>query len=487
MGQLIRENSVYANKTVVYTYDNAGNILKAEEYAYTNSEQLGEVASTKTYSYEDAEWRDLLTSFNGQNITYDEIGNPLSYRDGMQFTWTGRQLSSLQKNGNVVNYAYNSDGIRTSKTVNGIETTFQLDGTKIVSETTNGNIKWYIYDENDSIIGFEYNAQAYYFEKNAQGDVVRIFDAGGNLVSEYFYDAWGNIATVLGNQEIANENPFRYNESGFYYLQSRYYDSFTGRFLNADNINYLGTNKSPLSYNLYSYVQNDPVNYNDPTGYIAVKTVVKTLINAFSGYFVGKAIADYFGLKGWKRKLCIGAVSGLMVVVGWFAPVSIYNAIKAAISATASAFLTKKKYTLARDMFNHAIYGYGRAPSSKIKNNMISKLKSSSEIKNIVKQFVSNANSNKKTSFSKPANVEFKSGDLYYSLQHISMKISGKKSNGRWSITVEVTDTYDFTEFSRTLKKGLSLGNVANDLGYVMQKVKMLYPYKFTVKYSYKY
>ena len=83
----------------------------------------------------------------------------------------------------MVNYKYNSDGIRTSKTVNCAETTYQLDGTKIVSETTSGNIKWYIYDENDSIIGFEYNEQAYYFEKNAQGDAIRIFDADGNFVS----------------------------------------------------------------------------------------------------------------------------------------------------------------------------------------------------------------------------------------------------------------------------------------------------------------
>lgn len=269
LGQLTRENSVYANKTVVYTYDNAGNILKAEEYAYTNSEQLGEVVSTKNYSYEDTEWKDLLTSFNRQNITYDEIGNPLSYRDGMQFTWSGRQLYSLQQNGNVVNYTYNSDGIRTSKTVNGIETTFQLDGTKIVSETTNGNIKWYIYDENDSIIGFEYNAQAYYFEKNAQGDVVRIFDSNGNFVSEYFYDAWGNIVSTSGNQEIADANPLRYrgyyydNESGLYYLQSRYYDSFIGRFLNADDNETIFYN----AYNLFLYCNNNPVNRIDYNGY----------------------------------------------------------------------------------------------------------------------------------------------------------------------------------------------------------------------------
>lgn len=267
-GQLIRENSAYANKTVIYAYDNSGNILKADEYKYTTGD-LDEVISTKKYSYCNLEWKDLLTNFNGQDITYDEIGNPLSYRNGIQFTWVGRQLSSLQMNNNVVNYTYNSDGIRTSKIINGAETTYQLDETKIVSETTNGNIKWYVYDENNAIIGFEYNTQAYYFEKNAQGDVVRIFDSNGNFISEYFYDAWGNIAAISGNEEIANANPFRYrgyyydSESGFYYLQSRYYDSFTGRFLNADEIisdsNILGTN-------LFAYCNNNAVNMVDPEG-----------------------------------------------------------------------------------------------------------------------------------------------------------------------------------------------------------------------------
>lgn len=298
LGQLIRENSIYANKTIIYSYDNAGNILKSEEYAYTSGD-LGEIISEKTYSYDDAEWKDLLTSFNGQNITYDEIGNPLSYRDGMQFTWNGRQLSSLQQNGNVVNYSYDSDGIRTSKTVNGIKTTYQLDGTKIVSETTNGNIKWYIYDENDSIIGFEYNSQAYYFEKNAQGDIVRIFDAAGNFVSEYFYDAWGNIASVSGNQEIANANSFRYrgyyydNESGLYYLQSRYYDSFTGRFLNADDYELIKFG----NHNQFAYCFNNPVNLVDPSGYWVMSIGMEA--KAYCVFGIAAAISVNFDEKGY--------------------------------------------------------------------------------------------------------------------------------------------------------------------------------------------
>lgn len=211
------------------------------------------------------------------------------------------------------------------------------------------------------------------------------------------------------------------------------------------------------------------------------------MINTISGYFVGKAIANYFNLSGWKRKVCLAASSLLMTVVGFFAPVSVYNAIKAAISVTASAFLTAKGYTLARDMFNHAIYGYGKSPDSKIYSKMISKLKSSSVMKNNVKKYVDYANKNNKKSFSNKKIVEFASGDLYYSIQHATVRFSGKKSNGKWKITIALQDTYDFTEFSRTVKYGLSLGNVANDLGVIMQKTKMLFAYDFSVKYSYKY
>lgn len=39
--------------------------------------------------YAQTGWKDLMTSYNGQSITYDEIGNPLTYRDGMTMTWMG--------------------------------------------------------------------------------------------------------------------------------------------------------------------------------------------------------------------------------------------------------------------------------------------------------------------------------------------------------------------------------------------------------------
>ncbi len=90
--QLTRENNTYTNKTVVYDYDNGGNILSKTEYDYTTGSLDGLTGTVVQYTYGDAEWKDLLTAYNGQTITYDEIGNPLTYRNGMVFSWImGRQ------------------------------------------------------------------------------------------------------------------------------------------------------------------------------------------------------------------------------------------------------------------------------------------------------------------------------------------------------------------------------------------------------------
>ena len=266
--QLIRENNSKTNTTTVYSYDNSGNILTKTKYAYTTGE-LGTAVSTVNYGYNNA-WKDLLTNYNGQPISYDEIGNPLFYRSNIHLTWSsGRQLATFQTDNVNVSYEYDSRGIRTSKSVDGVTTTYYLEGTNIISETTNSATKWYMYDSTDSIIGFEYNNVPYYFEKNAQGDVVRIYSRNGVAVCEYSYDAWGNC-TISGNTTIANANPFRYRgyyydtESGFYYLQSRYYDPVVGRFLNADNC--IGMQTDGIETNLFTYCLNNYITYVDFSG-----------------------------------------------------------------------------------------------------------------------------------------------------------------------------------------------------------------------------
>ena len=286
LGQLIRENNVDNNATIVYNYDNGGNIISKTAYPYTIGDVTGE-GSVITYTYGDSSWGDLLTAYNGETITYDGIGNPLSYRSGMSFEWEGgRKLTSFKTPNAVGEYAYNADGIRVYKEVNGNTTEYYLNGTQIDTEITNyGGVSRrvdYIYDENGSIYGFVVNnTDKYYYAKNLQGDVIGILDSTGATLVEYSYDAWGK-ATIsypgIDSQTetekqarylLGSNNPFRYRsyyfdvETGFYYLNTRYYDPEIGRFINADGLLNTG---GIFGYNLFAYCGNDPVNKADPNG-----------------------------------------------------------------------------------------------------------------------------------------------------------------------------------------------------------------------------
>ena len=251
--------------TAAFSYDNGGNL--------TSKTVNGQ---TYTYSYGDTEWKDLLTAYNGESITYDQIGNPLSYR-GKTLTWTGRRLNTLTQNGSTNTYLYNADGIRTQKTVNGTATEYFLNGSTILAEKTGDTINWFIYDDSGDVLGLIHNGTAYYYLKNQQDDVLKIVDGSGNVVGSYTYDAWGKVLSATG--EIAQANPIRYRsyyydaETGLYYLQSRYYDPEIGRFISADDTQYLGASGTALGYNLFGYCENNPVNAADPDGNWLIQVV----------------------------------------------------------------------------------------------------------------------------------------------------------------------------------------------------------------------
>ncbi len=295
LSQLTREDSVPENKSVTYEYDKGGNLLSKKEYVYTTG-TLGAATSTTEYSYGDSSWKDLLTSYNGQSITYDGIGNPLSYRDGMTLTWkSGRQLSTLQTRGKAVSYEYDADGIRTRKTVDGVTTTYELDGGSVVKETSGTQEIYYLYGAN-GLVGLELNGVSYYYVRNGQNDIVGILDASGNKVVSYVYDTWGKLVTMTGSMAstVGVANPYRYRgyrydeESGLYYLQTRYYDPETGRFLNADG--YVTTGQGLLSGNMFAYCLNNPVNMMDPSG-----EFVGSIAGSMAGpFFAGMGLMTIF-------------------------------------------------------------------------------------------------------------------------------------------------------------------------------------------------
>ena len=269
LNQLVRENDQRADTTTVFTYTN-GNITGKKVYKYTLGD-VGEEIKSTSYGYSNSEWRDLLTSFNGQAVTYDEIGNPITF-GSKTFEWCGRQLERITDGDNTYVYSYNTDGDRVSKTVNGVKTEYFYNGSILAGQKTGDETLIFMYDNNGDAFGFIYNGEEYYYIKNVQNDIVAIADKNGTVVANYYYDAWGNIPQITGNTALAQTNPLRYrsyyydSETGYYHLKSRYYSPEVGRFLNADGyLAELGGNIN--GYNLFAYCFNNPVNLSDTTGH----------------------------------------------------------------------------------------------------------------------------------------------------------------------------------------------------------------------------
>ena len=278
MNQLVSVDDKLNGKVYNYTYDAGGNLI-SETVTDSNG------TTSNAYEYNNSNWGDVLTSYNGQSITYDEIGNPLTYRDGMSMTWkNGRQLATFTNGDTSISYGYDSGSVRTTKTVNGVKYTYAYLNGQLMYETRGDAKFYYSYDANGILYNVRYTLTdggteySYYYTHNSRGDIIGIYNGAGELKAHYEYDAWGNVISITDNNgnaitnpnHIGNLNPFRYRgyyydtESGFYYLMSRYYDPVTHRFINADG--YFQSGGSILDANTFAYCRNNPIMNSDCTG-----------------------------------------------------------------------------------------------------------------------------------------------------------------------------------------------------------------------------
>ena len=297
MGNILTENRLNPDsstaESLTYTYDNqfqltgaVSSVNGAWNYRYDTYGNLrgkDHGSDSVSYTYGDANWLDLLTAVSGTkngtsfsgSYTYDGAGNPTSFFNvGDLSTWTmtwrnGRELATASNGTHSVSYDYDVNGLRTYKIVDGVRHDYVYASGQLLREsfTLDGHSYVYdfLYDQSGRPYMLNYISNGYssryYYVLNLQGDVMALVTSEGVEVAKYTYDAWGNVTpdTTLW---LSNRNPLRYRgyyydtETGFYYLQSRYYDPALGRFINADS--YASTGQGFLGYNMFAYCGNNP-------------------------------------------------------------------------------------------------------------------------------------------------------------------------------------------------------------------------------------
>ena len=370
--------------TTTYTYDTAGNIRSASDGT-----------NTLSYEYNNNDWKDLLTKVGGTTISYDGSGNPSNWYNGSKsysgLTWqNGRQLAQITTGGKTSKYTYDADGIRSTKDVNGTKHEYRTLNGKVVwekiGEGTSAKIMVFSYDAQGRPFGFKFSKNNgtsytnYIYALNQQGDVVKIFrpvavkDSAGNVTgytektyATYTYDAWGKLTGILdsgGNNLInkqttstalANLNPLRCrgyyydNETGFYYLQSRYYDPAVRRFINADG--YTSTGQDILGCNMFVYCGNSPVFRSDDGGEFwnfIIGAVVGAVVSAVSTAVSAVKEGGWEALSEGKTWAKIG-VSAAAGAVGGVIAASGAGLVAATVSGAATAAIESAGHQLIDD------------------------------------------------------------------------------------------------------------------------------------------
>lgn len=271
-----------------YGYDNNRNITsisesaagiqtKNNQFAYDSMNRIStSTLNNESYSYDSRGNRKALNSTSSIYETSDDVNYEYDEWD--------RLKRVTRSGGNVVEYTYNGDNLLATRKENNVTTRYYYDGDRVIGEgivQADGSVTEkasYLYGEGLIMREDSTNARGYYLH-NGHGDVVEIRSDAGSILNSYDYDLWGN--TIASNETV--DNLFRYSgemwDEGakLQYLRARWYDPSMGRFINKDT--YEGDITNPLSLNLYTYVNNNPLIYFDPTGHWNEKLGFNYVIN----------------------------------------------------------------------------------------------------------------------------------------------------------------------------------------------------------------
>ncbi|MEK3848717.1 MULTISPECIES: RHS repeat-associated core domain-containing protein [Paenibacillus] len=302
--------------TFKYTRDGNKNIIKRQQQGKEDSFQYDALNRIKESSEFNTSYEYNVRG-NRQILMTEKL--PKMVPSEHTFDAQDR-LTRVVKNGKTIQYAYNGDGLLVGRTEGPNQTRYYYDGDQIIAEASvvNGTPQLkarYIRGQKLEAIQYTDGTKAYP-SYNGHGDVIELRDQIGNVLNTYAYDIWGNMTS---SQEKVH-NPFRYSgelwddAAELQYLRARWYDPSNGRFINEDT--YEGDISDPLSLNLYTYVQNNPLIFSDPTGHEALPNfdfyeMKREGLKVIEG---GKKGAIQGGKKGGWFGIAIGVIMGSILI-----------------------------------------------------------------------------------------------------------------------------------------------------------------------------
>ena len=199
----------------------------------------------------------------------------------------------------------------------GLTLTLTDDGGK-----KNGVWQQYLYDGSGQLMAIRYKGADYYYIRDGLMCITGLVDANGTAVVNYFYDSWGRMLNITGSlaASLGKDNPYRYkgcyydDETGMYYLKSRYYQPEICRFISADDEDVLIDTHANLSNkNLYLYCDNNPIIKVDEEGQIAeflVNAALGAAVNVAASFIIAQAMGQEFGVKDVAAAAVLGALNG---------------------------------------------------------------------------------------------------------------------------------------------------------------------------------
>ncbi|MBF7073936.1 hypothetical protein ISG33_11045 [Glaciecola sp. MH2013] len=290
-----------------------------------------------------------LDADDNVTYTYDAQGNMLSETDGVNtktYSYDANQrLIGFNDGTQSITYEYNPDGIRTSKSVDGITTDFIVDSNRdyaqVIAESDANRIIKASYTYGDDLLSMSRNGGTFNYLYDGLGSTRALTDAGGNVSDTHKYDAFGNLLNLTGDTQNDYLFTGEQYDSGLdnYYLRARYYDQGVGRFTQQDT--WMGHNHDPVTMHKYLYANADPVNYTDPTGNFSLSSLTagQTISGILTTMSIVSTAIDVYGFATGESEITAKDV-GMMIIMSRAGGGKMFS------------FLSKKAKNIAENLFD---------------------------------------------------------------------------------------------------------------------------------------